>query len=96
MPDYLVTWEIDVTAETPVEAAREALRIQRNPESIATVFGVADGFDVRRVDLTELDDDPDGDLCRDCAQPYEDGGDGYNGRCPDCADAAEAEGRSDD
>ncbi|MBA8881642.1 hypothetical protein [Phyllobacterium myrsinacearum] len=36
------------------------------------------------------------DTCRDCLEEYAEGGDGYNGRCPDCADAAEARGDSDD
>lgn len=36
------------------------------------------------------------DKCRDCSEEYAQGGDGYNGRCPDCADKAEKEGRSDD
>jgi hypothetical protein len=38
----------------------------------------------------------DENTCRDCGEEYADGGDGYNGRCPDCADKAEQEGRSDD
>ena len=37
---YRVTWEIDLDATSPRAAAREALRIQRDPESIATVFSV--------------------------------------------------------
>lgn len=40
MNSYMVVWEIDVDAESPVEAARKALETQRNPESIAAVFGV--------------------------------------------------------
>lgn len=40
---YRVKWEIDIFTESnPEDAAREALRIQRNPESIATVFDVRD------------------------------------------------------
>lgn len=35
---YKVTWEIDVEADNPVEAAELALSVQRNPESIANVF----------------------------------------------------------
>ena len=35
-----VRWEIDLDARTAKEAARKALRIQRDPESIATVFEV--------------------------------------------------------
>jgi hypothetical protein len=37
---YRVTREIDLDATSPRAAAREALRIQRDPESIATVFSV--------------------------------------------------------
>lgn len=52
---YLVGWTIDIEAESPVDAAKQALAIQRNPNSIATVFTVhregADG--VTTVDLTE-------------------------------------------
>lgn len=32
----------------------------------------------------------DGDSCRECGAPLDDAGDGYNGFCPNCADAAEA------
>lgn len=39
---YLVTWEIDVEANSPQEAAKLALAIQRDPESTATFFGVRD------------------------------------------------------
>ncbi len=37
---YRVKWEIDIDARTPRAAARKALAIQRNPESIATFFEV--------------------------------------------------------
>ena len=40
MKSFRVAWEIDIHAKSPRAAAREALRIQRDPESIATVFGV--------------------------------------------------------
>lgn len=40
MPDYVITWEIELTAETPVAAAQQALAIQRDPDSLATVFSV--------------------------------------------------------
>jgi hypothetical protein len=39
---YLVTWKINVEAETADEAARRALEIQRDPDSTATVFDVVD------------------------------------------------------
>jgi hypothetical protein len=38
--EYTVTWTIDVTASSPVDAARQALEIQRDPGSEATVFEV--------------------------------------------------------
>jgi hypothetical protein len=39
---YRVRWDINIDAETPREAAERALEIQRDPESIALVFGVRD------------------------------------------------------
>lgn len=39
---YLVTWEIDIEADTHTEAAAKALRVQRKRDSIATVFNVTD------------------------------------------------------
>jgi hypothetical protein len=57
MTSYHVTWEIDLDAETPLEAARDALAIQRDSGSLATVFTVfgEDGSQ-SRVDITEEDD----------------------------------------
>ncbi len=63
MTSYLVTWHIEVDAETPREAAREALAIQRDHDSIATSFEVLvkDAKEKKRklyhIDLTfpELD-----------------------------------------
>jgi hypothetical protein len=40
MAMYKVRWEIEVDARSHREAARKALEIQRDPESIATVFEV--------------------------------------------------------
>lgn len=49
-----VTWVVDVEAETAVGAAKEALAMQRDPDSIATVFDVSDDDGSKvRVDLTE-------------------------------------------
>jgi hypothetical protein len=50
---YRVTWQIDLEADTPEEAARQALVIQRDPSSIATVFEVSNdcGDDAVQVDL---------------------------------------------
>lgn len=62
MPQYyLVKWEIEVDAESPVEAAKKALAIQRDPDSMATVFEVQDGWreGMRvevKVDLSEQEE----------------------------------------
>lgn len=40
MPEYRVEWSIDILAGSPRKAAEQALAIQRDPESIATVFDV--------------------------------------------------------
>ena len=40
MQTYRVKWDIDIQADTPREAAQKALEIQRDPESIATMFDV--------------------------------------------------------
>ncbi len=42
MPLFLVKWDINLEADTAEDAARQALEIQRDPESIATVFNVKD------------------------------------------------------
>ena len=55
---YFVTWEIDIEAETPIEAAQKALEIQRRPGSNANVFDVTDeAGEKTRVDLEELKED---------------------------------------
>lgn len=41
MTEYRVRWEIDVEAESPEQAAKQALAIQRDQESVATSFSVA-------------------------------------------------------
>lgn len=54
--DYLVTWEIEVAAENPVEAAKLARAAQIRPNARATVFDVTNEYaeDVIRVDLTAV------------------------------------------
>lgn len=53
--EYRVIWEIDIVASSPIEAAKQALEIQRNPESLATVFAIFDeDGDFHRVDLLEV------------------------------------------
>ena len=40
MAQYRVSWEIDIEAGMPEQAARQALEIQRDPESTATQYKV--------------------------------------------------------
>ena len=41
MKDYRVKWEIDLFADSPEQAAKLALEIQRDPKSSALVFDVS-------------------------------------------------------
>lgn len=55
--EYTVEWSINLDAETPVDAARQALGIQRDPGGIATVFRVWDQHGYSwRIDLEDPDD----------------------------------------
>ena len=38
--DYVVSWTIELQAETPRHAAEQALEIQRDPSAMATIFDV--------------------------------------------------------
>ncbi|MGX1025557.1 hypothetical protein RKD37_000005 [Streptomyces ambofaciens] len=64
MNSYLVRWDIDLDACDPVDAARKALAIQRDPRSWATVFTVhgehQGGHQVATVDLDPEGLDPSG------------------------------------
>ncbi len=42
MATYKVTWDIEIDADSPREAAEQALKFQRDPNSTATVFSVFD------------------------------------------------------
>jgi hypothetical protein len=54
---FFVTWEIEIDADSAEDAARRALAIQRDPASLATVFGTVSEDGVSEtVDVTELDD----------------------------------------
>ena len=59
MKSYLVTWEIDIEADTPEDAAREAFFVQRDADSVAMTFEVQEQMEVGygekvRVDLEEV------------------------------------------
>ena len=56
--NYRVVWEIDIEANSPEEAARQALEIQRDPGSTAHVFDTWDeGGNHKPVDLSENEND---------------------------------------
>jgi len=46
MNDYIVTWRIELSANSKEEAAQLAREIQLDPNSTATVFEVAQDVDV--------------------------------------------------
>lgn len=52
---YHVIWEIDIYAQSPREAAKEAQGIQQDKDSTATVFDVTgeDSDKAVRIDLGE-------------------------------------------
>ena len=59
---YHVMWEIDIdSAESPLDAAKQAWNHMRATGSLANVFDVIehDGTDIVRIDLADCDtDDP--------------------------------------
>jgi hypothetical protein len=58
MPSFRVVWEVDVDADTPLEAAREAFAMMTDPDSTAVVFSVTgpnDALDTVTIDLLALD-----------------------------------------
>ena len=58
MKHYKIAWFIDVEATSPLAAAREALVIQRDPESVATIFTVQDADGSICVDADTGDELP--------------------------------------
>ena len=55
--EYVVTWEMDIQAESTEDAAREALMIMSDPASTATVFTVTKrNGESETIDLLELDE----------------------------------------
>ena len=59
MPEFLVTWQIDIEADNAKEAAEKALEIMKDPESIATVFEIENKKKktLHIIDLTYGDED---------------------------------------
>ena len=77
MRTYHVTWEIDIDANNPTEAAVQALQTQKDWQSIAKVFKVTNSRgQTTEVDLCKL---PELSLCDEC------GGRDADVGCPDGA-----------
>ncbi|MCK9195397.1 MAG: hypothetical protein WC405_17865 [Syntrophales bacterium] len=63
MKTYRVIWTIDIDAENAVDAAHDALKIQRDPSSEALIFEVICMEDpnnsepMKVIDLLELEDE---------------------------------------
>lgn len=84
MPKYLVVWKMEIEADDERSAAKKALAIHRDEESIATVFSVSDGDQETVVDLM------DGRFenyyaCPECGETWQDTADcKCDDRCPGC------------
>lgn len=57
LKQYLVKWEIDIDAKDEVDAARQALAVQRDPNSSATIFDVFRITDKTRIDLEDYEEE---------------------------------------
>ena len=77
-----VVWEIDVDSTDPVEAAKEALAAQRDPQSIATVFTVFSdkGEELATVDLRCISEREKNIPICECATAWP--GQGHHPQCP--------------
>jgi hypothetical protein len=54
MPDFHVTWEIELEADTPKDAARKARDMQLDPAAWVDSFTVVDeGGDIHDVNLAD-------------------------------------------
>lgn len=77
--DWRVVWEIDVSGNSPAEAAREAMKIMRDPSSLATIFDVRSHKTnrVEEVDLTHFA------ICDNCGHFFKVAEDGDFACIPD-------------
>ena len=60
MTEFYVEWSIHLKADSPEEAAKQALLIQRDPSRLATVFTVVGEGQTVQVDLEALEDEAGG------------------------------------
>jgi hypothetical protein len=56
MPSFIVDWSIELEADTQEEAAETALKIQRDPNSTATVFAVTEVLQDGELNKTNIID----------------------------------------
>lgn len=55
MKEYAITWKIELDADSPEEAVTKAMAIHRDPNSVATVFEVAeDGKYIGTFDAMDI------------------------------------------
>jgi len=54
MQTFTVIWEVEVEAETEMDACRKALEMQRDPNSGATIFRILLDPDTGEVELYDL------------------------------------------
>jgi len=92
MQSYLVQWKINIDANDPIEAAKEARKIQLDSGSTSTVFQVTDEITGKEetVDLEELPWE-EADVLKDDIQKWEDltkqqEAADDNTRCPECGE----------
>lgn len=62
MPAYRVIWEIDIDADSPLEAAKQARKYQLDPESTSTIFDITDRAGKQtQIDLMTAEDNKETD-----------------------------------
>ena len=74
MPEYKVSWEIEVTAENPRDAAEQVLKIQQDQDSLAKVFFVQPADDTDHFTIDLMDDCQyctSGGVCSACGKECE-------------------------
>lgn len=56
MKPYVVSWTIEIDADSPEQAVREARKVMLDPQSLATVFHVVDeDGNTRQIDAALLE-----------------------------------------
>lgn len=60
MKSYLISWEIDLHADSPREAAEKAFEIQRDPASEALFFEVIEHGTNEHINVDLMEEDETG------------------------------------